>query len=204
MNKKVISILLLAVLALIVLTLYSFGPLASQRKSASINPASINPQSTGQVSVNNQQVTFSSYHNKDVKENYYTFNLPQDWQVKSGQNPGSYSFDFPQGNGKVELQDVADNTTLELFVLSQAEPQLKKASANYQRIDYKKLSVNNNDAYQLLYQSTVSGEVYQTLKTYITGLDHAAVITLSIKQTAFNSSKSLFDDITNSFQWENK
>jgi hypothetical protein len=200
MNKKIIIIFILTIIALAVLWLYSFGPLAGTRV-AKPNPASLKSTSQ-QTIVGNQNIAFNVYHNKDLTENFYTIKFPQSWQLQTGSPAGSYHFTFDKGSGSAELQDVADNTTLELFVLSQSEPNLKKTLTNYSRLDYKKISVNNNDAYQLNYQSTVNSITYKTIKTYIAGPDHATVITLSSDAQSFTSLQPIFDSILNSFQWE--
>lgn len=204
MNKKIVVIVLLTIVALVVLVLFSFGPLSGKRKSVAINPVSQKPQGTKQVPINNQPVQFSSYINKDIKENYYAFTVPRDWQVRSGQNAGSYVLTFPDGNGTIELLDVPDNSTLELFILSQREPLLKKSLADYARRDYKKLTVNNNEAYELTFNSTDHGQPLTTTKTYIAGLDNAAVITLNVKRDKFIRLSSLFTAAANSFTWKNK
>ena len=200
MNKKVIIVLILTIIALVVLWLYSFGPLAGTRVAKS-NPASLKATSQ-QTTVGSQNIVFNVYHNKDLVENFYTIKFPQSWQLQTGNPAGSYHFIFDKGSASAELQDVADNTTLELFVLSQSEPNLKKTLTNYSRLDYRKISVNNNDAYQLTYQSTLNNTTYKTVKTYITGLDHATVITFSSEAQSFIDLQPLFNSILNSFQWE--
>ncbi len=202
MNKKVIIIFILTLAALALLWAYAFGPL-SGAITAKVNPASLQPIAT-QTKISNQNVAFNAYHNKDLTENFYTVKFPQSWQLQPSGQIGSYQFIFDNGNGSAVLQDVADNTTLELFVLSQDEPNFKKTIAGYNRINYQKISVNGNDAYQLTYHSTASGTDYETVKTYISGPDHAAVITLTAKQGNFASMQSIFNSILNSFQWENK
>jgi hypothetical protein len=147
---------------------------------------------------------FNAYHNKDLKENYYTIQIPQDWQVQAGKNQGSYAVSFTNGNGVFELMDVPDNSTLELFVLSQDEPKLRTSLAGYNRTDYKKISVNGNEAYELIYTSKINGETLQTDRIYISGQDHAELITLTAKQQDFQNLQPLFTSIVNSFQWENK
>lgn len=204
MNKKVIFIIMLAIIALIVLTLFSFGPLTGKRKNVKINPVSQKPQNSEPVTINNQPVRFNTYSNKDVKENYYSVKLPQDWRVQSGQKSGSYNFTFPDGIGDVELMDVPDNTTLELFILSQQEPLLKKSLNNYVRKDYKKLKVNGNEAYELIFDNTDNRQFISTVKTYITGKDNAAVITLNVKQDKFIRLLPISSSILSNFKWENK
>jgi hypothetical protein len=186
------------------LTLTSFGPLANKRNSGAINPLSQKPQGQEQVPINNQPVQFNSYHNRDVKENYYAISLPQDWQIQSGQKAGSYSFTFPDGKGTVELLDVPDNTTLELYILSQQEPKLKKALPGYSKTNYKKLSVKNFEAYELSFSSLDNGQNISTIKTYIAGQDNAIVMTLNIKQEETARLLPISNSIVESFSWENK
>ncbi len=202
MNKKVITIFILTLAALALLWAYTFGPLSSDT-IFKVNPVSLQPTIT-QTTVNNQNLSSNAYHNRDLKENFYTIEFPQTWRLGASSRVGSYQFTFDNGNGSAALQDVADNTTLELFVLSQDEPSFKKTIAGYSRINYQKLSVNGNDAYQLTYHGATSSTDYETVKTYITGLDHAAVITLTAKQSDFANMQPLFTSILNSFQWENK
>ena len=202
MNKKVIAIFIVTLAALGVLWAYSFGPL-SGAVAIKANPASL--QSTPQQTVVAQQnIAFGVYHNKDLAENFYTIKFPQTWTLQPNSPAGSYHFTSDNGSGSAELQDVADNTTLELFVLSQAEPNLKKSEVGYLRVSYQKISVNGNDAYQLTYRSMANGTDYETIKTYITGTDHAAVVTLTAAQSSFASLQPLFASILSSFQWENK
>jgi hypothetical protein len=200
MNKKVIAILILTILALILLTLYSFGPLSS-KMSPKGNPASLKPSGTGKVAVGLQDVPFESYHNKDVRENHYTLGVPRDWQVTAGK-PGGYELRFAGGHGTVRLMDVPDNTTLELFVLSQEEPRMKRSLSGYQQRGYTHLTLKGAEAYQLTYQSTDSGATIQTAQTYITGPDQAGVITLTAKTEDFPALSTLFTSVTQTFRWE--
>jgi hypothetical protein len=204
MNKTVIFIIIFAIVALVILTLSSFGPFANKRNSGAINPISQKPQGQEQVPINNQPVQFSSYHNRDVKENYYAISLPQSWQIRSGQKAGSYSFTFPTGKGTAELMDVPDNTTLELYILSQQEPKLKKALPGYSRTNYKKLAVKNYEAYELSFSSIDNGQDISTIKTYIAGQDNAIVITLIFKPEEAARLSPIAVSIVNGFSWENK
>jgi hypothetical protein len=98
--------------------------------------------------------------------------------------------------------DVADNTTLELFVLSQDEPKLKTSVAGYKRVNYQKIQVNGSDSYQLTYTSTQNGATYQTIRTYITGADKAGVITLTADAAQSATFSPMFAAIVSSFHWE--
>jgi hypothetical protein len=198
MNRKVIIILILTVLSIILLTLISFGPLSNLRSQASFNPESL----LKRTSPNNDLLT--DYLNKDVRENYYEVMLPKEWLVKAGDKPGSYSIGFPSGYGLISLMDVPDNTTLELFILSQEEPRMKKITPGYQHLDYQKVKVNGNDAYILLFEEKRGNKNYRTIITYISGADNAAVIKLSANKDDFKSFEQSFNRIINNFNWRNQ
>jgi len=199
MNKKVLAVIILAVIALMVLYLYSFGPLANQRQAGQPNPESLKP-TTGQGPTQGM----SEYHNRDLKENYYRIGFPQTWQVKSGTALGSYLFSFNTGTGSAELVDVPENTTLELFVLSQEEPRLKKEVLGYERKSYQKLTIGGSDSYELKYASTLNGEQYENMRIYITGQDRAGVITMTVLQKESTSFGQAVDAVITSFKWENQ
>nr|MBU1327616.1 hypothetical protein [Candidatus Omnitrophota bacterium] len=204
MNKKVIFVFILTIIALLILALFSFGPLSNKRNAAGINPSSLKPVSTEAANKGNASIAWNLYRNRDLKENYYSVQLPQKWSVSVGKKAGSYSVNFSGGNGTISLMDVPDNSTLELFILSQQEPQFKKTIPGYHRVNYKKLSVQNNEAYQLIYQSSKDNEVYETVKIYIAGSDQAGVLAFTAKQTSFNETYPLLNSIIQNFSWENK
>jgi hypothetical protein len=194
MNKKVIFIAVLTLVALGGLLFYTYGP-ASHPIGPTVNPASLKPTSAA----NNGRV--STYHNKDLAENFYTIQIPQLWQPGPNK-PGEYSFTFSGGTAKIETMDVPDNSTLELYILSQDEPKLKSSLSGYSRVNYQKISVDGRDAYQLTYMSMVNGAPQQTVRTYITGADKAGVITLTSDTNQATSIASTFDSVIKSFHWE--
>ncbi len=205
-NKKVLAVIFLTIIALLGLGIYSFGPYAKVKKTAvTQNVKSFTPVSSKSTVVNNQSITFSTYQNKDTASDFYSISFPTIWQVNKGRKGGDYLLQFAKGDGQVILLEVADNTTLELLVLSQEEPQLKKTIPAYKRIDYKKVSIQGNDAFQLSYTSNAAdGSTNQTIKTYITGSDLSSVITLTTLQSNFSSMEPLFTSVINSFQWNNQ
>ena len=199
MNKKVILIAILTLVALGRLIFYTYGP-TPHLVGGTVNPASLKPTLT-QGNSGGSTSAINTYHNRDVAENFYTIQLPQSWQLGANQ-PGGYAFTFSGGTAKVETMDVPDNSTLELYVLSQDEPKLKNSLAGYKRVNYQKVSIDGRDAYQLIYTSTVNGTSYQTVRTYITGADKAAVITLTSDANQAASVTPVFNAIINSFRWE--
>lgn len=198
MNRKVIIILILIVLSILLLLLISFGPLSNVRNRTSFNTESL----IKRTSPNNKLLL--EYLNKDVKENYYEVMLLKEWVVKAGDKPGSYSIGFSSGYGLVSLMDVPDNTTLELFVLSQEEPRLKKITPGYQRLDYQKVKVNGNDAYILWFEEKYGNKDYRSITAYISGADNAAVIKLSANKNDFKSLEQSFNRVINGFNWRNQ
>ncbi len=203
MNSKVIIIFILTLIALVVLFLYSFGPLSGSRAIHNSNPASLKPTPEQPVTVNDKPEVFNAYHNKDSRENYYTVKFPGDWRVEAGEKPGGYALSHSSISGSVVLMDVPDNSTLELYILSQDEPKLKKTLTDYARIDYIKTSINNTEAFQLVYTDTANNATVETMRTYFTGADQAGVITLTAPQADYDKLKDTFTAIVNSFQWEN-
>ena len=151
MNLRVIVVGVLTVIAIAVLYLFTFGPLGGRLAGRKANPASLKPSPVTQPAADTASPVMNRYRNRDAKENYYSVMLPADWSVAAGKNPGSYGLTFPQGQGTVELHDVPDNTTLELFILSQEEPKLKSSIAGYERREYRKDTIGGSPAYHLTY-----------------------------------------------------
>ena len=102
------------------------------------------------------------------------------------------------------LMDVPDNSTPELFVLSQEEPALKNTSPDYERLDYRKLTLNGSEAYQLIYRHTLNGTQIGTIRTYIIGKDMADVMTFTSLGADFPRLQPLFSTILQSFHWLQK
>jgi hypothetical protein len=198
MNNKVIVIGFLTLLALGGLRFYTYGP-ASHPLGPTVNPASLKP--TPAQSNGGSTSAVNTYHNRDLTENFYAIQFPQSWQLGPNQ-PGGYAFTFSDGTAKVETMDVPDNSTLELYVLSQDEPRLKSSLSGYKRVNYQKVSVGGSDAYQLTYTATINNSSSEIIRTYITGADKAGVITLTANANQAVSMVSTFNSIINSFHWE--
>ena len=195
MNKKVLTIIIAAFWALVVLYLYSFGPLAGRRHTARPKAESLKP-AAGVV----QGTT--AYHNRDARENYYGITVPKAWQVKAGDKPGSYAFSFGAGTGTVELMDVPDNSTLELYILSQGEPRLKATTPGYARSDYRKETIGGVEAFRLAYLSGTNGTESKNTREYFTGQDMAGVMTFTTPG-ADSSFRTAIDSVIAGFKWEN-
>lgn len=203
MNWRVVIVGVLTVIAIAVLYLFTFGPLGGRLAGRKANPASLKPSPVAQPQADTASPVMNRYRNRDAKENYYSVMLPADWSVTAGKNPGSYNLTFPQGQGSVELHDVPDNTTLELFILSQEEPKLRSSIAGYERREYRKDTIGGSPAYHLTYLSLSSGDTLQSERTYITGQDQAGLITFTTRKSLYDSVKKRLALMTSSFAWEN-
>jgi hypothetical protein len=195
MNKKVLTVIIAALAALVVLYLYSFGPLAGRRHAARPRPESLKP-AAGVV----QGTT--AYQNRDARENYFGITVPKGWQTKAGEKPGSYLFTFGVGTGTVELMDVPDNSTLELYILSRDEPRLKAAVPGYARSDYRKQTVGGVEAFRLVYRGMAGGTETENVREYFTGQDMAGVMTFTTP-LADSSFGTAIDGVITGFKWEN-
>jgi hypothetical protein len=200
MNARVIIVFVLMLIALVALSLFSFGPLSRARKAAALNPASLQPVAAPPAAVAAPPVALQRYTNRDLRENHYSMDVPQTWQVSAGNAPGSYRMQLDGGEATVALQDVPDNTTLELFILSQAEPELKASATDYARTDYRKLAIHDAAAYELQYHA--HGAVVD--RTYVNGPDQAAVLTLTTPAVPAAALQETWAAVVRSFQWETK
>jgi hypothetical protein len=143
-------------------------------------------------------VALRSYSNRDVRENRYSLSIPASWQLTAGTTPGSYALRFDGGSGIVELRDVPDNTTLELFILSQEEPKLKRSTPGYERTGYRQLTIHGASAYELRYR----GQALEVVRTYITGADNAAMLTFTSPGAPSAAALASIDAVCQSFNWE--
>ncbi|MBU6427239.1 hypothetical protein KGQ27_03335 [Patescibacteria group bacterium] len=222
MNKKIIAIFGLTIVALAAVYLYSFGPLAGLRTALSINPASAKPiitsgaaggtVSTASASTSAAAATSSpfgnaalvqEFRNRDMAQNHYRISIPADWHAGSIA-PGKYAVSYSGGSGTIGLIDIPDNSTPELFILSQEEPALKKLPG-YARVSYGSAKVNGNLSYKLvykIYKTSAGGQSLEHERVYVTGQDHAALIDLSASETDWQRAAKVFDAVVGSFHWD--
>ena len=204
MNIKVIIIITLTIAALVILYLFTLGPLYQKGNVIVANPESLKPVNSENIQVENKKQVFDDFHNKDLVENYYAIKLPQDWQLQASVGNGGYSLKNESATIAVELMDVPDNSTLELFILSQQEPDIKKNSQGYKRIIYQASKINGNEAYQLTYSIEREGKTYQIRRDYIAGADRAIAATLEAPQSDYQRYIATYQVVLDSIRWENK
>ena len=204
MNIKVIIIITLTIAALVILYLFTLGPLYQKGNVIVANPESLKPINSESIPVENKKQMFNEFHNKDLVENFYAIKLPQDWQLQASVGNGGYSLKNESAIIAVELMDVPDNSTLELFILSQQEPDIKKNFQGYRRISYQAGTINGSEAYQLTYSIEREGKTYQIRRDYITGTDRAIAATLEAPQSDYQRYIATYQVVLDSIRWENK
>ena len=125
--------------------------------------------------------------------------------VKHGDKPGSLISDVTNATFTVNLQDIPDDSTLILYVLTNIEPSINASHSNYQRTYFEKFDINNNKALELSYSYENLTKPIKSIKTFIEGQDQAAVITftspskeyLNYNSTVNNVHKIAFDGYDN-------
>ncbi len=140
------------------------------------------------------------FANKDLPENYYSIAFPQTATVTHGKNPGSLVAKFQNVISSVELQDIPDDTNVNLYMLTVAKPNLKMLQ-DYKDLSSSQIKIDNNRAYDIKFTWGNSTERLESLKTFIEGQDQAAIVTFSSPLQDFNKVNATLDSVLNSFKW---
>ena len=82
-------------------------------------------------------------------------------------------------------------------------PRLKKELPTYRQVNYEKTTLDGREAHRITYQTGAASQLQQTIRTYIAGADHGAVITLTSAATD-TTFTPLFTAVEKSFHWEAK
>jgi hypothetical protein len=202
-NGKVLVIIILTVAALVLLYLFTLGPLYRNANTIVANPDSLKAAKAENITVAQKPLTFNQYHNRDLVENFYSVKLPANWQMTRSEQNGGYVIKKDDATITIELMDVPDNSTLELYVLSQQEPGFK-AFPGYQRISYAAATLNGNQDCQLVYTLKRDGKSWQFRRDYIAGADRAIAASLEAPQSEFPSYAPVYEAVLGSFGWEAK
>jgi hypothetical protein len=219
MEKTPIIILSLAAVVIIGFSLYSFGSYSPSPKTGTkIQPVRISasaPAGVDNSSNNNKKLiqaqqenlTMSTYENRDKPENYYSIQFPRNAVVEHGKDAGSYTIKLPSNAAtfSVGLLDVPDTSNVQLYMLTQEEPSLKLSLQHYKLIKSSQLTIGGNRAWDLLYTWQNSTIPMESTKTFVEGSDNAAVITASASTPQFiKNSDSLVNQVLQSFRWLGK
>jgi len=162
------------------------------------NPVGVVVESAS--SAQSSSMVMNIFANKDLPENYYSISFPQTAIVTHGKNPGSFVANFQNVISSVNLQDIPDDTNVNLYMLTVAKPNLKMLP-DYKELSSNQIKIDNNRAYDIKYTWSNSSERVESLKTFIEGKDQAAVVTFSSPLQDFNKINSTLDSVLNSFKW---
>jgi hypothetical protein len=141
------------------------------------------------------------YENTDVPENYYSIGFPDSVTVLEGDKPGSFVATSGSYRYNTDLQDIPDDSNVQLYTLTGVEPGLKSSLSNYKLIGSGQLKIGTNRAWDLVYTWTNSTENLETMKVFVEGKDQAAVITFSSSPATFALNNSTFNSVLRSFLW---
>jgi len=141
------------------------------------------------------------YENKDVPENYYSIGFPSGANVVQGAAPGGY---IALVNGNVfstELEDIPDDSNVQLYTLTHTEPGLKSSVPGYKLLSTGQLSLGKNRAWDIIYSWKNSTQPLETMKVVIEGKDEAAMLTFSNPVQEYDNNNSTRKSVLQSFTW---
>jgi hypothetical protein len=219
MDKLQILIITVGTIIIILFSAYTYsGPIiVSQKAGTNVEPVKITESNkflTNKVSsslngridqlatvTSKNHVTQSNYENKEMPENYYSITFPSEYVVKHKDKPGSLTSDLTNAQFTVNLQDIPDDSTLELYVLTTIEPDLNSSHAHYQRTNFETLNINNSKALELSYTWENLTKPMKSIKIFIEGQDQAAVITFTAPRAEYANYNSTVNSVLYSFRW---
>jgi hypothetical protein len=202
MNNTILIFLILTIVVILLLVLFAFGS-RLKGESTKFNPSALKTSDSLMVSVDDSLMSYAIYHNKDKRENFYTVRFPSTWKITSSK-PGEYDISYQGATGYLKLMDIPDDTNLQLYILSQIEPKLKKELRGYKRIDYRDIVVNGTEGFQFEYEYSVGKERWSTFTDYISGVDNACTISFTSKHSMFPKQITNFKKVIYTFRWEQK
>jgi hypothetical protein len=164
-----------------------------------------NVQSTASSASSNSSATanntLNKFENRDKQENYYSIEFPADAAVVHGDKAGSYVARNNDGVFTSRLQDIPDDTNVQLYILTQDEPQLKSSLQNYSQISFKQLTIGQQRAWNLVFTWKNGTSEMESARTYVEGPDEAMVIEFTAPAQGFAKNDPLMTVIRETFQW---
>jgi len=164
------------------------------------NTSSKGPSSQSTIE-NKSMSSLDVYENKDVPENYYSIGFPTGANVVQGANPGSYIATLPPYKYSVELQDIPDDSNVQLYTLTHAEPALKSSLPGYKLVSSGQLNVGKNRTWDLVYTWKNSTQGLETIKAFIEGKDQAAAVTFTSPIQDYAKNNSTINLVLENFGW---
>lgn len=144
------------------------------------------------------------YENRDTPQNYFSVHLPSNAAVVHGDKPSSLVVTFKDGTHlSVELADILDTTTTQLYILTQHEPRIKSALKEYSKISIgqQNQTDSNVTTWHLEYAWKNGTQSMKSIDYYIEGQDHTALLSFSAPSITFDSNNSTITAIQQNFRW---
>jgi len=214
LDKSRILILAVGISVLVAFSIYTFSeifpsnvpgagakiqPVVSNSTSTLTKTNSSLPQQGPQE--NTTSITLSVFENRDMRENHYSIQFPSDATVVHGDNPGSYLASTKYGTFTSGLEDIPDDTTVQLYILTHDEPKLKSSLDNYTRASIDENAISGHRAWNLIYTWQNTTSAMKSARTYVEGPDQAMVIEYTALSEVFAKNNPTIKAVANSFQW---
>jgi len=141
------------------------------------------------------------FENRDKRENYYSIGFPAEATVVHGDKAGSYLANIKDGVFASRLQDIPDDTNVQLYILTHDEPQLRLSLKDYAQVSFKQLAAGQNRAWNLVYTWKNGTSDMESARTYIEGPDEAMLIAFTAPTQVFANSEPVMTAVRESFRW---
>lgn len=195
MDKLHLFIIAAAIVAIVTISLYTFGSQSNAPKvGTKENPVNSVVQ-TNSSGGSGSPAKISTFVNRENPGNFYSIQFPANALVVHGNGSGSYLARLPQGILSVQLT-----------LLTQIEPALKSSLNSFNRVGYNQFTIDGHRAWDLVYtwKNATIGTEMESVKAVVEGSDHAAAITFSgPKQELLsqNINSTVIKSVVNSFHW---
>jgi len=170
----------------------------SSNSSAKPNVQDTTSSASSTATVNNG---LNLFENRDKQENYYSIGFPAEATVLHGDKAGSYVANIKDGVIASRLQDIPDDTNVQLYILTHDEPQLRLSLKDYAQVSFKQLAVGQNRAWNLVYTWKNGTSDMESARTYIEGPDEAMLIAFTAPTQVFANSEPVMTAVRESFRW---
>jgi hypothetical protein len=169
--------------------------------TAKQNAQETNSSSANSTSTNTNNM-LSLFENRDKRENYYSIEFPAPATVVHGDKAGSYVAKIKDGVvASSRLQDIPDDTNVQLYILTHDEPQLRLALKDYGQLSFNQLTVGQHRAWNLVYTWKNGTSDIESSRTYVEGPDEAMVIEFNAPAQVFTKNEPLMTAVRDSFNW---
>jgi len=219
LDKSRILILAVGISALVAFSVYTFSeifssnvpgggtqiqPIGSSSLTSTLTKTNSSLPPKGETNAphgNATDTALSIFENRDKPENHYSIQFPSDATVVHGDRAGSYLASTKYGTFTSALEDIPDNTSVQLYVLTHDEPKLKSSLDNYTRVSIDENTVSGHRAWNLIYTWQNATSTMKSARTYVEGRDQAMVIEYTALSEVFAKNNPTIKSVANSFQW---